>query len=414
MISPEIESPFTPGRLADPRLFVGREAQIQQLLDAAKKARRGNFQIAYVSGERGIGKSSLVQIALHLAETQHNAVVAHAHLGGISDFAGLGRRAMEATVQDGETRPWGAKLLDLLSDRVERVNFLGMGISLKGEKREWEHIGQNLPAQMAALVEKVGDERAPMILALDDINGFADKPEFAHWVKSAAEIAAGRAGKIPVFLIFVGLEERRRQMMKHNPSVARVFQPTLFVETWSEDETRDFFRHGFEAGGIPSSVFKTVLPNCIRYSGGFPMLAQEIGHAVWVRARKNEPILTAGINDAAHSIGRQYLQSGVVDSLRSPTYMSLLAKVAYMAVVRAGKFSRNDLLKSPDLSKKEKDGLDAFIRRMRELGAIVVDEENAEQGTYRFPTLLHTLYFCAATLPQALKELKALQDGRRD
>ena len=118
MISPEIESPFTPGRLADPRLFVGREAQIQQLLDAAKKARRGNFQIAYVSGERGIGKSSLVQIALHLAETQHNAVVAHAHLGGISDFAGLGRRAMEATVQDGETRPWGAKLLDLLSDRV--------------------------------------------------------------------------------------------------------------------------------------------------------------------------------------------------------------------------------------------------------------------------------------------------------
>ena len=400
MISPEMDSPFTPGIPVDPRLFVGREEQLQQLLDKVEQARRGNFQIAYVSGERGIGKSSLVKAALHLAATQHKAVVAHAHLGGISDFAGLGRRAMEATVRDGETRPWGMKLLGALDDRVERVNIMGVGISLKGEKREWEHIGQNLPAQMAALVEKIGDKRTPMILALDDINGFADKPEFAHWVKSAAEIAAARAGKVPVFLIFVGLEERRRQMMKHNPSVARVFQPTLFVEPWSKDETRDFFRRGFKAGGIPASIFKESLPMCVEYSGGFPMLAQEIGHAVWVGNRKGSNFLPSmGIFNAANSIGRQHLQGGVVDSLRSPRYKSLLAKAARTAI-GTGKFSRNGLLNRPDLSKEEKSGLDDFIRRMRELGAIVVDEESAEQGTYRFPTRLHVLYFLITTAEQ--------------
>ena len=383
----------------DPRLFVGREAQIQQLLDAAKKARRGNFQIAYVSGERGIGKSSLVKMALHVAATQHNAVVAHAHLGGISDFTGLGRRAMEATVQDGVTRPWGEKLLSSLGNRVERVGMMGVDISLKASARDLAATGENLPGEMAALLEKIGDGRAPMVLALDDINGFADKPEFAHWVKSAAEIATGRTGKIPVFLIFVGLEERRRQMMKHNPSVARVFQPTLFVEPWSKDETLNFFRRGFEAGGIPSSGFKKILSTCVKFSGGFPMLAQEIGHAVWVRARKSETHPIFGINDAANSIGRQHLQSGVMDSLRSSRYKSLLAKASRIAS-KTGKFSRNDLLERTDLPKEEKAGLDAFIRRMRQLRAIVVDEESGEQGTYRFPTLLHVLYFLITTAEQ--------------
>ena len=412
MTSPEMDSPFTPGVPVDPRLFVGREEQLQQLLDKVEQARQGNFQIAYVSGERGIGKSSLVKAALHLAETRHNAVVAHAHLGGISDFAGLGRRAMEATVRDGETRPWGMKLLDTLGDRVVRVNFLGVGISLKGEKREWEHIGQNLPTQMAALVKKIGDKRAPMVLALDDINGFADKPEFADWVKSATETAANRSGKIPVFLIFVGLEERRLQMIKHNPSVARVFQPTLHVNLWPKDETCDFFLRRFKEGGVFSSdennsiKVTTNVSYCANRSGGFPMLAQEIGHAIWVLKRKGEAdarkgeanVFIRGVVAAADTIGRQYLQSSVVDALHSDEYRAILAKAANFVVEhRDYRFTRRDLIDKAGLSEKEKNGLDRFFTRMKKLGAIVPDKESGERGSYRFPTRLHVLYFHMAT-----------------
>ena len=407
MTIPEMESPFTPRSLADPRLFVGREAQIQQLLDAAQKAKRGNFQIAFVSGERGIGKSSLIKMMLRLAETRHNAATAHAHLGGVSDFAGLGRRAMEAAARDGESRVWGAKLLSALGDRVERVGIMGMDITLKGEKREWEVVGQNLPGEMAGLTKKIGGKRLPMILALDDINGLADKPAFAHWVKSATEIAAGRGGAVPVLLILAGLEERRRQMIRHTPSVARVFHPTLFVEPWTEEETLDFFRRGlFKAGGIPPDAFKKFwLEYCAFHSGGFPMLAQEIGHAVWVRARKDERTALLGISDATRAIGRQYLQSGIVDALGSSRYKSILAKTARMSL-KGGKISRRNLLQNAGLTEQEKAGVDAFLRRAKKLGAIVADEESAEPGAYRFPTLLHTLYFFTAT-DDAFKKLRA-------
>ena len=396
MTIPEMESPFTPGVPVDPRLFVGREGQIQELLDAAQKAKRGNFQIAYVSGERGIGKSSLVKMALHVAATQRNAITAHAHLGGVSNFAGLGRRAMEAAAQDGIVRPWGENLMKALGNRVEKVGMMGVDITLKASERDLASTGENLPREMAELANKIGGNRSPMILALDDINGFADTPKFAHWVKSATEIAAGRAGKIPVFLIMVGLEERRRQMMKHNPSVARVFQPTLFVEPWTEEETLDFFRRGFEVGRISSDISKLWLPRCVSFSGGFPMLAQEIGHAVWTRARKGEHVdAILGIVDAANAIGRQHLQSGVLDALRSSKYKSILAKAVKLS--SSGKFSRRDLLQSAKLTEREKVGVDAFLQRMRKLGAIVADEESVESGAYRFPTLLHALYFFIAT-----------------
>ena len=405
VLIPEMESPFTPGRPVDnPRLFVGREEQIQQLLDTAQRAKRGNFQIAYVSGERGIGKSSLVKAALHIAATQRNAITAHAHLGGVSDFAGLGRRAMEAAAQDGVARPWGENLLKALGKRVERMGMMGMEITLKASERDFEATGEHLPGEMAALAKKIGDNRGPMILALDDINGFADTSEFAHWVKSATEIAAGRAGKVPVFLILVGLEERRRQMMKHNPSVARVFQPTLFVEPWLQGETLDFFRRGFEAGGIPSDAFKGWLKACVEYSGGFPMLAQEIGHAVWTRTRKNESIF-AGIMDAARAIGRQHLQSGVLDALHSSKYKSILSKAVDLP--HGGKFSRRDLLQNAGLTEREKSGVDAFLQRMRKLGAIVADEDSAEPGAYRFPTLLHKLYFAIAAVEDKFKKRDA-------
>ena len=402
----------------DPRLFVGRVEQLQQLLDKVEQARQGNFQIAYVSGERGIGKSSLVKAALHLAATRHKAVVAHAHLGGITDFAALGQRAMEAMARDGENRPWGAKLLAAFGNRVERVGVLGVNISLKGKPQDWDAVGRNLPSEMAALLKKMDAKRSPIILALDDINGIVEKPEFAYWVKSAAETAAGQSGKCPVFLIFVGLEERRHRMMEHNPSIARVFQPTLYVKRWSEFETHNFFLQRFKEGGVlplsgsNSAKDEARLSYCVQCSGGYPMLAQEIGHAVWVSKRKGNPNpFPGGIVVAADTIGRQYLQNNVVNALHSDEYRAILSKVAIFTLARHDddKFTRRDLIDKADLSDKEKNGLDRFFTRMKKLGAIVPDKESGKRGSYRFPTTLHTLYFHMASIDVASATKKSVR-----
>lgn len=51
------ESPFQPGRPVKASGFSGREDLVNKLVDTAESACRGRFQVAYISGERGIGKS---------------------------------------------------------------------------------------------------------------------------------------------------------------------------------------------------------------------------------------------------------------------------------------------------------------------------------------------------------------------
>ncbi len=41
--------------------FIGRKAQLHLLDDFLKKAAAGQMQVAFISGEAGIGKSSLVE-----------------------------------------------------------------------------------------------------------------------------------------------------------------------------------------------------------------------------------------------------------------------------------------------------------------------------------------------------------------
>jgi hypothetical protein len=58
--------------------------------------------------------------------------------------------------------------------------------------------------------------------------------------------------------------------------------------------------------------------------------------------------------------------------------------------IAALQFRRQDLIAK--LAPDEKKVMDNFLRRMRQLGALISDDETG-QGSYRFPNRLHALYF---------------------
>jgi DNA-binding winged helix-turn-helix (wHTH) protein len=60
--------------LAPPHLpaFVGREAEIERMMDALDEASRSNRQFLFITGEAGIGKTSLCEAFLRLAATRHS------------------------------------------------------------------------------------------------------------------------------------------------------------------------------------------------------------------------------------------------------------------------------------------------------------------------------------------------------
>ena len=387
------ENPFQPGRPVKPSGFSGREDLVNKLVDTAESACRGRFQVAYISGERGIGKSSLAQMVRHIAERKLEMVTAYVALGGVDNLTGLARRTLLSLVQDNDNKPWLGNVTKVLGQRIKQVGVFGVNFELNMPKNDLQNIVDNFANQMNGLLEKIGDDRKGLMLVLDDINGLAEKPAFANWIKSMVDsVAVSGRENPPVFLLFAGLEERRQKMIEHNLSVARVFQPTLFVKPWTQEETLAFFKQRFEEGGVELS--ETELGRCAAFSGGLPMLAQEIGRAVWIRAKTGSKRLV-GIDDAAEAIGRQYLQASVVQALHGEHYRAILLKIGGNLSI-SKTFSKTQLRENIDLSAGEVKVLDNFINRMRKLGAIVSDQESGKRGVYRFPSLLHCLYFLIA------------------
>lgn len=75
--------------------FVGRVKEIERLRSLVRAAALGRFRIGFVSGERGIGKSSLVSFTRHLAERDEGAAGAHVFLGGVTSLGEMVRRTFD-------------------------------------------------------------------------------------------------------------------------------------------------------------------------------------------------------------------------------------------------------------------------------------------------------------------------------
>ncbi len=236
------------------------------------------------------------------------------------------------------------------------------------------------------LLLELEEHKKSLFLILDDINGLARSDDFANWLKSSVDEIATSADPTRLCILVVGLEERRRELVERQPSLARVFE-LIDIEPWSDDEVRDFFSNSFHLAN--ATISENDLRRLVLHTGGLPVLAHEIGDAVWRAARTRE-IRTAdvstGIATAAEVIGRKDLEPGVLKAVRSARYRAILGRIAATPRTR---FTRAELLKR--LPDDEKRVLDALLRRMKALGALQSDPE--VKGGYRFSNRLHALYF---------------------
>ncbi len=384
-------SPFTPNQPVNTDFFTGRTEQIEELLSTVRKAAQGKLQIGWISGERGIGKSSLASFVSFLAERDEHAISAHVHLGGVHTLEEMVRETHLSLLKDNQSKSWGHALLNLFGEKVKKIGLFGVEIQLDMSKEELTATANNFAESLGQIIKKTGNDRKVLFLIFDDINGLAENPRFASWLKSMVDSTATSNKQVPVCLIFVGLEERLDKMMKSNLSVGRIFRPMIQIKPWEQSESEIFLKNAFGKRNV--SVEEKNIQWLAEHSGGLPTLAHEIGDSVWRIAEDNtikEDDCLDGIVDAADSIGKRFIEKEVIQALQSKNYQSILLKIADL--VGKIEFSRKELLSLKTLTPTERKALDNFLRRMTKLGGIV-PVTDGERGIYRFPTYMHGIYF---------------------
>lgn len=385
-MTPE-SSPFSPGQPVPLEYFVGRSAEIERLRSMVRASTQGKFKIGFVSGERGIGKSSLVSFVRHLSERVDRVVGSHVFLGGVHNLHEMVRRTFDRILKESIEKPWHTKVMEFFGDRVKEVGLFGVSLELNLSATELSTITHDFVLSIRRLLDKLKDENKSLLLILDDINGLASSEQFANWLKSMVDEIATSNKAMQFCILIVGLEDRRSELIAKQPSLARVFE-IIEINPWSDEETREFYKESFEKSG--AIITNEQLSDLVRFTGGLPVLAHEIGDAVWRRAKTHEidkVDLVNGIFEAAEVIGKKLLEPQVLSAIRSEKYRSILRKIAHEPFQM--QFQRAELVSK--LTTEEVKVLDNFLQRMKGLGAITTDSE--ARGGYQFFNRLHSLYF---------------------
>ena len=380
-------SPFSPGQPVPIELFVGRIAEINRLKGMVESSLKGRFKIGFVVGERGIGKSSLVSFVRHLSEREKEVAGCHVFLGGVKELHEMVRRAFDRLLKESVEKAWHSKVREFFGRHVKEIGLFGVSVALDLSEKELRNLTNDFVPSLAQLMSQLKEDRKAVLLVLDDINGLASSAEFANWLKCIVDEISTQDRPYYLCLLIVGLEDRRQSLVDLQPSLARVFE-IIDIKPWSDGETREFFEQSFTAAG--AKVTEDQLRIMVQFSGGLPVLAHEIGDAVWRTSSSLEfdtDEILAGIFGAAEVIGRKFLEPQVVRALRSPRYRSILRKMSNQPI---SSIRRADLIKR--LTQDEKRVMDNFLQKMKKIGALTPDEQTGPGG-YRFPNHLHALYF---------------------
>lgn len=392
-MSREMTSPFTPGIPAPLELFVGREEQIRRLRRIVATSVEGRIKVAFLYGERGIGKSSLASFVRSLCEREERVLGLHTFLGQVTTLEEMVRRVFDQLIKRTIDTTTFEKIKALFGKRIQQIGLFGITASFEAPQEDLRRLVNDFAPAMRNLLEKLGDERRGILLILDDINGLASSSDFANWLKSLVDEISTSGSPLPLTLLLVGLEDRRHKMIELQPSLARVFD-LIEICAWSDEECREFYSSRFSDVGI--DIDDDALKMLAHYAGGLPVLAHEIGDAAF-SLHENDRIdggnAIQAVLDAADIVGRKHLAPTVFKTITSKKYRNILNALA--ADLSHEEFTRAEFIGR--LGAGEQRVLDNFLRKMKDIGVISTVLE-AGQGAYRFTSRLHYLYFHLAAI----------------
>jgi len=380
------ESPFTPGKPVPVEYFVAREKEIDRLDRTIRQASSGRNENIFITGERGIGKSSLARFFRYKAEKEYGFVGTHCFLGGIRDLEGMIRMIFQRLLQEVTDKNIFDKLKDFFGKYIKGFTLFGVGVEFTDDRTELRSLLDNFLPVLRKINETMkSDNKNGIILILDDLNGITGVSDFSHFIKSTVDELATSKNYIPLLLILVGTQERQEDLIKYQPSVARIFD-IIDLTTMNKEESKEFFITAFKKQNI--DISESAIDLMIRFSGGFPMLMHEVGDAVFYEDIDNKidrKDALFGIHIAADIVGRKYLDPQVYSALRSKTYRSILRKMGSLPI--GNSFHRKDII--PQMRENEQKNLDNFIRKIKKLGII---REEEVRGEYSFINQLYHLY----------------------
>jgi len=237
------ESSFHLTRLVNQNKFKGRIENIKEVTRYFKQVTNGNPQHLFITGKRGIGKSSFARYIVEIAKTNYNMISIHLYLDDVSDVGDLVKNIILKILLETENN-LNDKITCLFGDRIKNVDHNSLKLEFNPTKEEITYLTRNFSDVLISILDKSGygeeNGKKGLFIVIDDINVLTENPDFANWYKRFADtLSTEYSGKAPIFMVLLGVPESKELLFNHNESFSRIFHYTN-LETIKKSEINDY------------------------------------------------------------------------------------------------------------------------------------------------------------------------------
>jgi AAA+ ATPase superfamily predicted ATPase len=387
-------NPFQPNKIVGPAMFAGRANELASIEKCIFQAKHGNPQNFLISGERGIGKSSLLLFVEMVASGRIEAsqdikfkfITISVDLGSCQTEVDIIRtiaRGLRLTIADQEsTKDATKKFLNFLSN----WEVLGVKYNKQDSDADPEDLCEILVNEVAVFCKTLQGDIDGILLLLDE----ADQPSSAANLEKFAKYFTERLTKKDCNNLLLGMAglphilTRLRDSHESSPRLFEIFhlQPLEIKERKYVVETG--LKLAAAKNQLVTGITTEAMEQIAVLSEGYPHFVQQFAHSAFDNDTDNnidlEDVLSGAHkeNGAIAQLGQKYFSEMYFDKIGSDDYRIVLNT---MAEHTDNWISRKEIIRE---SRLKDSTVSNALNALKARNIIFVDD--AKQGNYRLPT----------------------------
>lgn len=341
-------NPFNPNSPVNPGMFVGRLQEIKRLEEALIQTKSGQSAHFMITGERGIGKSSLLLYLKFIAQggmpvnsSSFKFLVIDLDIDPATTQVGLIYRIkMHLEKQLGQNEP-ARNFLKEAWDFLQRIRIMDSGISGKEENNSEELLLDKFAVTLANIcnrISRVVDQALfsaqydGILFVLDEADNCSSKLHLGSFLKLLTE-RLQRNGCNRVLFGLAGLPDLRTKLHDSHPSSLRIFEDIQLGRLAGQEVSSVIticLKKASEDNMEKVSITEEGRDMLINLSEGYPHFIQQFGYSAFA-ADTDGVIDKIDINKSAFGprgaldlIGDRYYRNDFYNKIEKDSYRQVL------------------------------------------------------------------------------------------
>lgn len=399
-------NPFQPNREVSPDRFSGRKKEAQELRKTLVYACRGEARNHAIVGDRGIGKTSLLNFVekaipeLPDFEEMAPPMFVTCSLGACSSVEDVAAALMDAIIAATTPNASLHRSIRQFLDRLESVKVSGFGVSFRNADGRKASI--RFPSILKDLYDRLGEEFSGLVVVLDETDRIAELRGFPDFIKATSE-QLRREEVSNVSFVLSAIPAAWKQMNEHNASFSRIFYVEE-LEPLADEEVSDFLERTLQHA-VPETTYTEGFEQLlIDLSEGIPSFFQHLGYYAF----EHDTDQNLDKDDLIRGLKGTDSKPGALEQLEQKffrrLYLNLVQSNTYREILHIMAESSSQTVEISEIKQNiestEPQNVGSYVGNMVKRG--VINKVKGKRGLYQLPNLAFKVFL----------RLKDMEDGR--